>query len=471
MIQVFPDQPPRRLVRLWWLIRDGMPSLGRYRRYAMVVLPSLIGVWLVVAAYLLFAPTSYTSNMTLILPGSGAGGSINLESIGQASAQTNSAFASSTLSPTENYKRLLMADVTLKRAAQIAEEGDDPLSTPAIRLVDQTNLIAVSMSGPTAQQAQARLEAVREAFLKGLENLREDEAAKREAADRDQIAELERKVQQTQRRLLEFQGDTGLATLDQFNQRINVLDGLHAKQRDTRSDLERERAAASRLAASLRVTPEEAGRAMVLKADPIFQSLLARYAAISVNHTESSATLGARHMTVAELDAEQNSLRASMVRRGQALTGLGAKTLLNFADLSVSEGRARMFESLVAADSASAGAAGALAEVDRQISHQTKEAHELVRQASALADLLRDHRVAEAVFSSALARLDTNKSDPFASYPLVQTLEQPSLPKKPSSPSALLAIAGGVATTLFIIMGFALLWVRQPIIRKILPKG
>ena len=471
MIQVFPDQPPRRLIRLWWFIRDGMPSLGRYRRYARVVLPSLIAVWVVVAGYLLFAPTSYTSNMTLILPGSGSGGSINLESIGQASAQTNSAFASSTLSPTENYKRLLMARVTLTRAASIADEGSEPLSTPTIRLVDQTNLISVSINGPTPQHAQKRLEAVREAFLQGLDNLREDEAAKREAADRDQIAELQDKVQQTQRHLLEFQGDTGLATLEQFNQRVNVLDGLHAKQRDTRSDLERERATASRLAAALKVTPEEASRAMVLKADPIFQSLLARYSATTVDNTETSATLGERHVKVVELDAEQKSLRQSMVKRGSALTGLSDQTLLSFADLSVSEGRARMFENLVAADSASAGAAGALAEVDRQISRQTKEAQKLVRQASILADLLRDHRVAEAVFSSALARLDTNKSDPFASYPLVQTLEQPSLPDRPSSPSTLLALAGGVATTLFIIMGFALLWVRQPIIRKLLPKG
>ena len=88
-----------------------------------------------------------------------------------------------------------------------------------------------------------------------------------------------------------------------------------------------------------------------------------------------------------------------------------------------------------------------------------------------LADLAGDLRVAEAVFSSALARLDTNKSDPFASYPLVQTLEAPSLPRAKSAPSPVFAIAGAMGATLLILIGFLLLWLRQPIIRKLLPNA
>ena len=74
-------------------------------------------------------------------------------------------------------------------------------------------------------------------------------------------------------------------------------------------------------------------------------------------------------------------------------------------------------------------------------------------------------------FSSALARLDTNKSDPFASYPLVQILEAPSLPRSRSAPSPLLAIAGALGASLFILLGFLLLWLRQPLIRKLLPNA
>ena len=75
------------------------------------------------------------------------------------------------------------------------------------------------------------------------------------------------------------------------------------------------------------------------------------------------------------------------------------------------------------------------------------------------------------MFSSALARLDTNKSDPFASYPLVQTLEAPSLPRGKAAPSPLIVILGALAASIVLIIGFLLLWLRQPIIRKLLPNA
>ena len=96
--------------------------MGRYRRYVLALAPTLLAVWVVTGLYLALAPARYASQMTLILPGSGVGGSMNVESIGQASAVTASAFSSATLSPTENYKRLIMADVTLRTAARLAGE-------------------------------------------------------------------------------------------------------------------------------------------------------------------------------------------------------------------------------------------------------------------------------------------------------------------------------------------------------------
>ena len=45
--------------------------------------------------------------------------------------------------------------------------------------------------------------------------------------------------------------------------------------------------------------------------------------------------------------------------------------------------------------------------------------------AATLADLQRDHQIAEAIFSSALAKLDTSRLDIYATYPLTQLLTQP----------------------------------------------
>lgn len=66
----------RRLTRLWRVVRDGMPAVGRYRRYALSVAPALGLIWVSTGAYLLLVPDSYESEFTLILPGSGIGSTL-----------------------------------------------------------------------------------------------------------------------------------------------------------------------------------------------------------------------------------------------------------------------------------------------------------------------------------------------------------------------------------------------------------
>lgn len=464
-------QPPRRLVRLWQLVRDGLPAAHRYRRYVFTLAPPLLGIWGLTIAYLMLAPPSFDSRFTLILPGTGAGSSLNVESIGQAQTSASSAFSSATLSPTENYKRLLMSDVILRRAAKSIGEDGDRFPAPDIKLVDQTNLIEVTIPAGSAAQAHKRSEALRAAFLAQLDVLRSDEAAKRELSDARHLKELEAKVQETQRKLIDFQAAHGLVSLDQFNNRIAEIDQLREKEREARTTLRQQSAEASRFSGTLAIGPRGANTSLKLRSDPQFQQLASRYAALDSEAEEMGATLGEAHGDMAAAASERDALRSALVRRGRQLTGLGEAVILNSVDITVSDGRSNLMQAMVLADARQSGSSASLAEIRRDLARAQGRASGLVSQASQLADLTRDHRIAEAVFSSALARLDTNKADPFASYPLVQTLEEPSIPREPSSPSTVIALAGAMAGSILLIIGFALLWLRQPIIRKLFPNA
>ncbi|MCJ2184600.1 hypothetical protein MTR62_18170 [Novosphingobium sp. 1949] len=464
-----PD-PPRRLVKAWFLVRDGLPALGRYRRYVIAIAMPLALIWGLAIVYLLVAPVRYTSSMILILPGSGAGGSLTVNDIGQASSLTSSAFSSSTLSPTENYKRLLGANITLRHAAARLGIASSAFPQPDVRLTDQTNLMAVAVKGTSPTDAHDKLEALRTTFLADLDALRLDEADKRAQADQQEIARLQDKARQAQQRLLDFQSHSGLVSVEQFRTRISDLDALKARYRDTLTTLKERDAQTRRLARSLDSSVGGARMAMLLKADPQFQTLLGRYAQIRSGLAEKSATLGDRHALVSELSAQERTLRQDLSRRGATLTGLAPGQLLRFVDLAVSDGRAALYQSLVAEDSQTYGTRAAVSEIARQIGEQNAATAALVKDASRLADLDRDLKVADAVFSSALARLDTNRADPFASYPLVQTLEAPSIPERKTSPSLLLALAGAIAASLLVVTGFGLAWIRQPIIQLILRK-
>lgn len=466
-----PIVPPRRLKRAWLVVRHGLPTLGRYRRYLVALSVPVGAIWLLTLLYLVAAPVSYTSRMTLILPGSGVGGSLNVDQLGQASSVTASAFSSPTLSPTENYKRLLMADVTLERAAGQLHIPPAAFPRPDVKLTDQTNLIEVSVKGRTAVVARERLEALRGAFLASLDMLRAQEASERERASREEIARLELKAREAQHRLLDFQAKSGLISIDQFNARIAALDALRDKYRQALTAQRQQDAQTSRLSHALGADVGQARAAMLLKADPLFQSLLGRYAQIRTGLAEKSATLGDRHMLVSQLSAQDRTLRDQLAARGAMITGMDRDRLMRFVDQSVSDGRSALFQVLVNDDSQASGAQAAVREIERQIAEQNAQTHDMVGEAATLSDLARDLKVADVVFSSALARLDTNRADPFASYPLVLTLEAPSVPLRNSSPSLLLALAGAFGGSFIVLIGFGLVWIRQPIIRQILRKS
>lgn len=458
-------------MRMWYYVRDGLPSPGRYKRYVVAMAPALIAVWAATGAYLVFAPRSYSSHLTLILPGSGAGSSLNVESIGQAQSSAASAFSSTTLSPTENYKRLLMADITLRQTARLLGENEDAFPGPKVELTDQTNLIEIDIPGGTPQQAHARAMALRRAFLAQLDRLRSDEAAKREEADTQHLTELEAKVRETERALLAFQAEHGMVSVEQFNSRIAAIDQLRERERDMRTTLRQQSAETSRFSGALNAGTALGNSTLRLRSDPVFQRLVERYAALDTDTEQRSATLGEGHGDLAQLQAERSTIREALSRRGRELTGMSEQQLMQMVDLSVSDGRSSLIEGMIASDVRRAGTTAALREIRGDLARQRGQAPLLVTQAAELADLTRDHRIAEAVFSSALARVDTNKQDRFASYPLVQTLEEPSIPRAPSSPSKLIAIAGAIAASLLIIMGFLLTWLRQPLIRKFFPNA
>jgi uncharacterized protein involved in exopolysaccharide biosynthesis len=464
-------EKPRFAARVLEVVRNGLPSVGRYRRYFATMAAPIALVWLSTGAWIAFAPESFESHFTLILPGSGAGGSLNVESIGQAESAAVSAFSSSTLSPTENYKRLLMADVTLRDAAKGAGEDAAAFPEPDIKLVDQTNLISVQISGSSPEQAHRRAQALRQAFLDQLDRLRTDEAKMREQSDIRHMGELEAKVRETQRKLLAFQANNGLVSLDQFNSRISNIDALREREREARTIVRQREAQSASFGGSLGTGPRGANATLRLKSDPVFQKLVERYAMLDADAEQKSATLGEAHGDMAQADSERDTLRTAMTRRGRQLIGIGPSALMRMVDLSVSDGRSTLFEGMINNKVERDGARAGLAEIRGDLARQQRQSRRLVTQASQLADLTRDHRIAEAVFSTALARVDTNKQDPFASYPLVQTLEEPSLPRKPASPSLLLAVVGAFGATFLLLFGFLLTWFRQPILNKLLPKG
>ncbi|WP_236545311.1 GumC family protein [Tropicimonas marinistellae] len=462
---------PLRSLTFARIFRGGrVNDAGRLPRYIVLFLLGAVTFWAPIYGYLSTAPLRYTSSMSLILPGSGASASVNLDRIGQASSYANSPFASSSVSPTETYKRLLAADRILAAAAGSVDMRRQDFGVPRINLVDQTGLIHIEIVGNSPQDAQDRGEALLQAFFTEIDALRNDEVTVREVGGRDALDEYRDSVAATRMKIQRLQRETGLINAGQYEELVRETDALRVTLAEMSSEVTEKVRAAQALQLTLGITPADAAATLKLHADMEFNHIIEEMSQHAAALAEAEGRYGIRHPALKAARESHEATRERALVKAAVVTGL-PRDAVSRLDLSPIGGRAELLAKLVQLDSERSGKQAELAELEQRFAEAEAKVMDLIEPAAQLEDLQRDFSVAEAVFASTSARSQTSKVDLFASYPLVQVLENPSLPEEPSSPRRKLAIAAGVAATLILVFGLFLGWIRRPLIGKLLAEG
>jgi uncharacterized protein involved in exopolysaccharide biosynthesis len=446
-----------------------LSDLKRLPRYVASAILGATLIWAPLLGYLKTAPLSYRSTTSLIMPGSGASASMNVNGIGQATSYASSAFASNAVSPTETYKRLLGADRIVDAAAASLNIKRSELDQPRVRLVDQTSLIHFETTGRTPQDAQARGDAILAAFFTELDALRTDEVDTRQDSGLQAIADYRASVADTRAQIEALQTSTGLLSVDQYAVLIDRHLTLDEKILTQRANLNDRAAATAALEAQLGLDAAVAAATLKLFANGAYIALLGEIARTEVALTEANARYGTRHPKVQAAQAERDQAVSVALSLAQSITGLGADALNDF-DLAPDGARANLLAELVRMQVEVSGATEQLTTLETQKAEGQEALNRFAPVAAKMQDLERDFSVAEALFASAIARAQSSKSDVYASYPLVQVLENPSLPAKPSSPNRKLALMAGIAATLMLLISLAMGWIRIALISRLLTK-
>ncbi|KIC28130.1 hypothetical protein [Leisingera sp. ANG-M6] len=462
---------PRRLwhrISLRRIIVGGrLGDTSRIRRYLAFLLLGLALVWAPINGYLQTAPLAFKSHASLILPGSGASASMNLNGIGQASSYANSAFASNSVSPTETYKRLIGADRILAAAASAMGLTRREFGKPRIRLVDQTSLIHVEMTGPSAENAQQRGNALLQAFFEELDALRKDEQATREDSGLAAIGDYQSSVAATRSDIGKLQKSSGLLSGEEFDAMVEDTRELEGRVEDIAGILEEKTQSVAALEQTLGIQASAAAATLKLFADADFLALEDESAIHAAKLAEARASYGEGHPKVQAARAAQAAAEHSASQQAAAVTGIQIDELKRL-DLAPDGARAELLAQLVRMDAERMGTARQYEALAQRLVFEQTRLQQLAASAARLKDLQRDFSVAEAVFASAIARTQSTKSDVYASYPLVQILENPSLPERPSSPDRKLAFAAGAAATFMLVIALLLGWIRSAVIGRLL---
>jgi len=437
----------------------------RRLRYVIVTVMAIAPIWFLAITYITLTPKQYAAGMTIILPGDGPNASVNLDQVGQATSSSSSPWASSRLSPVESYRKLMMTDTVRRASAAARGLTPDTFPKPKIKLVDQTNLIMVSMRGLSPEGATANAQAFLDSFTDELTRLRQDFADRRENANRSALKQYQDNVARAQERLLEFQAESGLADAGQYGETVALVDTLGRRLQNIDAEIGRRDGEVKALEASLNVDARRAASALKLRADPVFQSLLEEMTAMKIVFEKAKRQYGDRHPEFQAAKRKYLSIAQPMLQRGEALTGLDRQAFRALGDISAHGVRETMLGTLVDNAAARDGLIAERGALAAQYTTAKAEVQRLSAPAAELDRLAREHQVAEAVFVSAIARADTTKTDLFAAYPLAQVIEQPYASNDPVSPSTKIGLIAAIAGTVFVAGGLTLAWMRNSILR------
>ena len=459
--------------QLLWLKRaavkgSNLPINARRWVYIKTAIGALVLIWSLVTLTLTMTQTRYESEWLLILPGAGAGTMVNLDSIGQATSTSSSPYSSSAIDPRENYKALSMSRVLLNEAAKTINISPSAMGKPKLKLPNQTGLMQFTISSSTAQEAQDKAWAHYRNLQALLSRLRNDETHQRESGVKTGLEGFANKVSQSQHKILSFQSQTGLVSLDQFKELALTIERLRHSKVNMVSKLQGVIASQKTLEMHLSLNAKQAADLLKLKNDQLYQQLLVIYTQATTTLAEYSGRYGEKHPQVMTQKHQQSALFSALQKRCKILLGYQDDVLMLKLSADDIDGRAQLMRQLLTLSTEAEGLSQEINSLSVQIDTWDTRLEDSNDDAAKLEDLHRDHELATAVFTSALAKLDIGKADIYSAYPLIQLLAPPSLPERPNKLSTILALLGGIISSIFCLAGLSILWVRKPILQKIL---
>lgn len=436
----------------------------RLLRYLVLGIGINVGLWGLTLTYLKVTKPTYVSEWTLVLPETGTSTRVDIPALGGATSDVKSPYSDRSQDPRSKYQVVAEGDAVLKTAAQKLNMSLEEFGEPRITVVDNTTLMEFGISGATPQEAHDKALALQSALDDRIKQLRAEEVRLKDSSIQKSVTEAKQKLDLAQKRLAEFKGQTGLGSQAQLEQVSDRLEELRRQQVDLISQREQADANLSSLSSNMNLSARQADEAFVLKTDQLFQQHLKDYNDATAALTLLGAKFLPSHPAVLAEKSKQESSRSALLARSQSLLGRPT-TLTNIARLNLNAGapsasaREALLQQLVQAQADAQSRGASTQEFNAQIAALESRYRSMARNSVTLESLERDVRITETLFSSALAALDVGRSRT-DSYPPLQMLIAPSLPKKAASPKKSLALLGAALGSLLVSGGLFSLWLR-----------
>lgn len=446
--QMFAPQPrPNR----WWL-------------YLGLALILNAGLWGAALAVLRLKPDSYASTWALSIPAASTSTDVNIPGIGNATASSDSPFRNPTQDPRESYKFIASSELVLEAAATRLGTSVAEFGKPRIKILDNSNLMEFVMEGDTPDDARDRAIALNDAFDERLTDLRVQEVRERQRQDESTLQSAQAKLEQAQKRLADYRATADISSSEQLRDVSVTIEQLRQQRAELSAQQLDAQSRLAQLEQSLNSNPSGAAEAFALNSDQLFQQYLSDYSSRTAELTTLSSRFKPQSPIVSERQIERDRAQQALLARGEQLLGRSV-TLQELQRLNLGsrqdDAREGLLQQLITNRADAAGLNTRVQELGAQVERLEARRKILAQQAAVLEDLGRDVQIAEAVFSSTLAKVDLTQSGASPAYPDVLTINSPSLPKESLAPEPKLVYLGTSAASVLICLAMFSLWLRS----------
>lgn len=434
-----------------------------------IVALTLVAI-LLSAAFLALEKPSYKTSWVVLLPGTERASTINLDNLGEARSNGSNAYGSVSISPKNTYKEIALSDAVIELAAAEYEIDADAFSKPRIQLVDQTPAMRFTLKGDSISDLRYRAELYNRTFHTVLDKLRTNEIERHYQGVEGNLAEARKRLAEARDAIVSYQTNGSIVSDDQFSTWLNDSEDLRTTQSQTEVELAAKQRQLETQLKHLGVSAEQASAFVLLQANPANQDALALLSEKLAHHASIQTLLGLKNPERMRLEAEIAGIRRSLASNLSSVPELNnIKRPQLYGLLSKGMGETlRSVNQQMASVEAIKARLTALVEQRKVYASRIKE-H--TREAARLSDLKRNHQIAEAIFSSALAKLDTNRLDIYATYPLTQLLTQPGATIKRDRLKSKLMIAAFFLSFGMLSLAVVLNHMRRTVIAGLVPNN
>lgn len=425
----------------------------------MIVIIILLGV------YLAFEKPSYKTSWVMLLPGTERASTINLDNIGEARSSGANAYGSVSISPKNTYKEIALSDAVINIAAKEYGVEADAFSKPRITLIDQTPAMKFTLKGESEEELVYRAKLYNNTFHATLDKLRSNEIERNFQGIEANLEEAKQRLSNARQEIVEYQSRSSIVSDDQFTRWMNDTEQLRTDRTETDVKLAQLIATLESFLQQLGITENQAQALLTRQANPTITTTLKILSEKLAEQASKQSIYAAENPIRKKLDREVINL-TNQVR--SLLNGVPNLKGINNAHLYglLSESNAELIKSVNSLFAQKSGL-----EAQRQALIDSRKLYlarvqSYTKDAATLSDLQRVHQIAEAIFSSALAKLDTSRLDIYATYPLTQLLTQPGATIKRDRLQSKLMIVASVLIYGLLALALSLIQLRKNIMSK-----